>query len=326
MAHVVIFAPSPLVTVTIEDDADGPDLHVHAGGQGVWQARMLRTLGAEVTLCATLTGELGEIAGHILEDDGIRVAAIRRGGRGAGYVHDRRTGERTSILEQEGDALSRHDLDDLYALTLREAMAADLVLLSGPADDATLPDDVYRRLASDVRAAGGRVIVDLAGSRLDAAVEGGVLLAKASDEELLESGHAADASVEAFIDAARVLRDAGAEHVLVTRADHPSLLVTSEGAFSIHVPRMEAVDARGAGDSFTAATTAALLDGDEVADAVQLGAAAAALNVTRHGLASGDAEAIRRLRAEVGIEPVRGDGAGQVSPAELAGRVEEVNP
>ncbi|WP_308799130.1 1-phosphofructokinase family hexose kinase [Agromyces silvae] len=323
MGHVVIFAPSPLVTVTIED-ADGADLHIHAGGQGVWQARMLLTLGADVTMCATLTGELGEIAGHILEDDGIRVAAIRREGRGAGYVHDRRSGERTSLIEQDGDALSRHDLDELYALTLREAMAADLVLLSGPADDATLPDDVYRRLASDVRAAGGRVIVDLAGSRLDAAVEGGVLLAKVSDEELLASGHTEAESVDGFIAAARRLRDAGAEHVLVTRADHPSLLITGDGAFSIHVPRMEAVDARGAGDSFTAAVTAALLDGEEPVAAVELGAAAAALNVTRHGLGSGDAEAIRRLREEVRIEPVRGDGAEQVSPTELAGRVEEI--
>ena len=41
---VVVLAPSPLLTVTIEDRAGEPDIHVHAGGQGVWQARMLSSL------------------------------------------------------------------------------------------------------------------------------------------------------------------------------------------------------------------------------------------------------------------------------------------
>mgnify|MGYP001148470696 CR=1 FL=1 len=48
MSQIVIFAPSPVLTVTIEDDPDGPDVHFHAGGQGVWQARMLRRIGADV--------------------------------------------------------------------------------------------------------------------------------------------------------------------------------------------------------------------------------------------------------------------------------------
>ncbi|WP_350349349.1 PfkB family carbohydrate kinase [Agromyces sp. G08B096] len=324
MGHVVIFAPAPLVTVTIEDDAAGPDLHVHAGGQGVWQARMLRELGADVTLCATLTGELGTIAGHLLDDDGVRLSAVRRAGRGAGYVRDRRSGERASILEQAGDPLSRHDLDELYAVTLREAMAADLVVLSGPADEHTLPNDVYRRLSADLRAAGKPVVVDLAGRRLDAAVAGGAHLVKVSDEELVASGHADEASADSLAAGAERLREAGAGHVVVTRAGHPTLLVTEAGASRVHVPRMEAVDPRGAGDSFTAGMAAALADGDDLADAVALGAAAGALNVTRHGLGSGDAEAIRRLRREVRIEPFRGDDAGRLSPDDLAGRVEEV--
>jgi 1-phosphofructokinase len=32
---VLVFAPTPLLTVTIEDRGGEPDLHIHAGGQGV---------------------------------------------------------------------------------------------------------------------------------------------------------------------------------------------------------------------------------------------------------------------------------------------------
>lgn len=76
MVDVMIFAPSPLLTVTLEDDAAGADLHVHAGGQGVWQARMLRTLGHSVSICAALTGETGRVVRHLLEDEGVEVHEI----------------------------------------------------------------------------------------------------------------------------------------------------------------------------------------------------------------------------------------------------------
>ena len=45
MSDVVIFAPSPVLEITVEEHADDGDVHVHAGGQGVWQARMLQSLG-----------------------------------------------------------------------------------------------------------------------------------------------------------------------------------------------------------------------------------------------------------------------------------------
>ena len=54
-----MFAPSPLLTITIEPGTDRPEVHLHAGGQGFWVARLAATLGAEVTLCCALGGEPG---------------------------------------------------------------------------------------------------------------------------------------------------------------------------------------------------------------------------------------------------------------------------
>ena len=110
MSDVTIFAPSPTLTVTVEEHGGGPDIHVHAGGQGVWQARMLLRLGASVTMCRTLAGEVGRMLRHLLEDEGIGVAGLERPGKGSAYVHDRRGGERRVIAETEGEPLARHDL------------------------------------------------------------------------------------------------------------------------------------------------------------------------------------------------------------------------
>lgn len=294
--RVVVFAPSPVLTMTVEDhDGDG-DIHLHPGGQGVWQARMVRAMGADVTLCASFAGETGRVLEHLVRDEGFTLVAVEReSGYGAAYIHDRRQGSRQVIVETEGDALSRHDLDRLYGLTLREGVGADLVLLSGPAGRRVLPSDVYRRLTLDLRTYQCKVMVDLSGDRLDAALSGGVDLVKVSDEELLADGRISSLDDREVVAAMRIIHNSGAGTVIVTRAERGLLVLTEDGVLQVVAPAMEVVDKTGAGDSFTAATASALAQGRGITDAVTLGAAAGALNVTRHGLGTGDLSAIQRF-------------------------------
>ncbi|TFC83969.1 hypothetical protein E3T23_01585 [Cryobacterium cheniae] len=64
---VVVFAPSPVLTVTVEGRETVPDVHLHAGGQGVCRVRMLPALGSSVTLCCVLTGETGQMLGQLVD-------------------------------------------------------------------------------------------------------------------------------------------------------------------------------------------------------------------------------------------------------------------
>jgi len=323
MSDVTVFAPSPILTITVEDHPGGSEIHVHAGGQGVWQARMLVQLGVSVTMCSVLSGEIGVVVRHLLEDEGISVAAVPREGRGATYLHDRRSGERREIAADHGDPLGRHELDELYGLVLHSALASSATILSGPSDEAALPADTYRRLAADLRAAGATVIADLAGERLAAALAGGVDLLKVSDEELADDGLVAGDDVAAIAESMRILRDRGAQAVIVTRAGEPLLLADGDGLLEITPPQLEVADHRGAGDSLLAGTVAGLVRGERLRDAITLGTAAGALNVTRHGLGTGDADAVDRLRAlattrlldDAGIEAAV---SGRVSPEGLA--------
>jgi 1-phosphofructokinase len=291
----------------------------------VWEARMLTNLGISVTLCCALTGELGPLLRHLIQDEGIELAPLDRPGRGSAYVHDRRGGERRVIAEVEGDPLGRHELDELYGIVLREALRSGLAILSGPAGDETLPPDTYRRLAADIRAGGGRVVADLSGARLTAALAGGVDVLKVSEEELQADGLVEDDSEQAIVRALRRLHHAGASTVVVTRAAQPLLMIDAEGLLEVTPPKLEVADTRGAGDSFTAGLCAALAQGHSIRDAVVMGAAAGALNVTRHGLGTGDAESIAQLAHAVRVRSVGGEAegvspesSGHVSPDELA--------
>ena len=75
---VLVFAPAPQLTVTIEAQHERSELHVHPGGQGIWQARMITLLGAPVTLCAAVGGEVGRVLEPLLSFHGITLRTVQR--------------------------------------------------------------------------------------------------------------------------------------------------------------------------------------------------------------------------------------------------------
>ncbi|TLM82680.1 phosphofructokinase [Pseudarthrobacter sp. NamE2] len=321
MGSVVIFAPSPVLTVTVEDVEGTADIHLHAGGQGVWQARMLKTLGAEVTMCAVFSGETGSVLQHLIEDEGVMLLSVAGEGSSGAYIHDRRSGERDVVAESAGHRLTRHELDELYGLTLQAGMKARTVILSGTGREDAVPPDTYRRLTADLRTAGCTVIADLAGERLKGILEGKPTVVKMSDSEVVESGRAKESETGQLVDAMHALNREGAETVIITRAHEPSLLLHDGEVSEIHVPQFETVETSGAGDSLTAGVAAVLAEGGTLHDAVVMGTAAGAHNVTRHGLGSGEASVIHEVAKLVKIVPLDTSGtepAQQVSPDELA--------
>jgi 1-phosphofructokinase len=299
-----VFAPSPLVTVTIERaPQDGDEVHLHAGGQGFWVARLLAVLDTRVTLGGAFGGETGHVVRTLIEREGVHVRGVESTGSNGAYVHDRRSDARVTIANMASTPLSRHEVDELYGTALVEALEADVCVLCGRAGT-LLPADTYRRLAADVTANGKPVVADLAGATLDAALEGGVTVLKVSHEELLTDKRARSDSVDDLVTAMRGMSRAGAAHVIVSRAAHPALALLDGHFFTIHGPSVETVDPRGAGDSMTAGVAAALARGEDLLRAARLGAAAGGLNVTRRGLATGSRSEIERLTDHVEVHPL----------------------
>ncbi|MDG4825621.1 PfkB family carbohydrate kinase [Asanoa sp. WMMD1127] len=300
--RVMVFAPAPQLTITVEQPADHVEIHVHPGGQGVWQARMLVNLGVEVVFCTTLGGELGRVLRPLLAAEDVDLRVVEREMSSGGYIHDRRAGQREEIADVPGHPLSRHDMDEVYDVALAAGLRTPVSVLSGPSDPSIVDADLYRRLATDLGAHGGRVVIDLSGDYLSAALPGRPAFVKVSHEELIADGRAADDSEAALLAALESLCADGAGSALVSRAGAGALAMLDGKPYRVAAPRMEAVDPRGAGDSMTAGVAAVLARDGDLRDAVRTGAAAGALNVTRHGLGTGHAEAIATLTERVTLE------------------------
>lgn len=295
-AQVAVVAPVPILTVMIEP---GEEIHLHAGGQGFWVGRMCARLGAGVVMCSAFGGETGAVLRPLIAAEGVKVAGVVAAADNGAYVHDRRSGERAELAHMRGGPLGRHALDDLYGAALAAGLAAAVTVLTGTNPDGLVPAAFYQRLAADLRANGRTTVADLSGGALDAAIQGGAAVIKASAAELYPDGDQTDpARLAEWMAAAR---NAGVGSVIVTRGAEPTLALTDHQLLEASPPRATVRDARGSGDSLTAAVATALARGSSLRDALALGVAAGTMNVTRSGLGTGRAEDIRAMADKVPI-------------------------
>jgi 1-phosphofructokinase len=312
---LVVFAPSPLLTITVEAaGTPGQEIHLHAGGQGFWVARMAALLGAEVTLCCALGGEPGAVLRALIARENVQLLSVQCAAANGVYIHARRGGAREQLARTDCKRLSRHEADELYRLALSAALDVGLALLTG-VDPPTLVDsEIYRRLAGDLRNNGVRVIADLAGSSLKAALAGGLDLLKISEEEVLAEGRTHGAAVEDLLRALDGLHQAGAETVLISRAEQPALVLDGVATRYLELigPRVEMLEPRGTGDSMFAALGASLASGHELDAALRLAMAAGCLNATRHGLGTGARQQIEHLSGHIEIRELTRSTAGSV--------------
>jgi 1-phosphofructokinase len=313
---VAIFGPHPLLTITLElHDDTGDDVHVHAGGQGVWVARMAGELGAHPVLCGFAGGETGTLLEPLLE----RLPGERRlvptAAPSGSYVMDRRDGERQLLARRWSDPPSRHEIDDLVSVTCAVALHCDALVVCNPCPADSLPLEVYAAVVADARENGTPVLVDLSSPRLDSALDGGPDLVKLNDWELAEFVAGPVGEPEQLRAAAERIRDRGAETVLVTRGGQPAFVLRGDDAWELVPPHFERGSREGCGDSMIGGIAAGWAAGLDWEDALTLGAAAGAANYLRHGLGTGSRAVVDDLRERVSLAPLASEqtAAGRLS-------------
>jgi 1-phosphofructokinase len=305
---VAVFAPNPLLTVTIEREGSERDsVHFHAGGQGVWASRMALTMGATPILCGFLGGETGELLRPLLEQTtpAEHLRLVRTASASGCYVVDRRSGEREVLAMRLSDPPSRHELDELFSLVCSQALACGWLLVTNPLPGDALPLELYGDLVSDAHAGGCKALVDLSSPRLDSVLGSEPDLVKVNDWELAEYVRGPVSTPERLLASARRLQERGARRVLVTRGSSPALVLDRERALKLTPPGFEHGFREGCGDSMMGALIAAWSLGESFERALVLGAAAGAANFLRRGLGHASREVVEELAGTVTLEPCR---------------------
>src|SRR5438552_15875987 len=104
----LVFAPSVTLTITVEGDAPGAEVHLHAGGQGFWVAQLMAELGAAVRMVSPFGGETGVMLQAAIEQAGIGLRAVDMAAANGVSIPDRRRGDLDESADLPASPLPRH--------------------------------------------------------------------------------------------------------------------------------------------------------------------------------------------------------------------------
>nr|PZN72465.1 MAG: 1-phosphofructokinase [Bacillota bacterium] len=281
-----------------------------AGGKTNNVARVLRRLGARVVATGFAGGSAGQFIVRDLERWGVVPDYVQVEGesRSCFTITDPETGAVTELREP-GPEVTAEDVARFREHYARLLDGAALVVISGSVPPGVEPG-IYRDLIARARPRGVRVLLDSSGAPLRLALEARPFLVKPNQAELAEwAGEALRSEAEVLV-AARRMREAGAEWVLVSRGADGALLVgPDEGgragaAWRAVPPAIRPVNPVGSGDSAVAGLAYGLLQGLGPEELVRLAVACGTANALTRGVAEVDPADVERLKKEIRVERI----------------------
>ncbi len=285
-ARIAVVCLNPALDVTHHVPAvnwsgvNRPDMvAARPGGKGLNVARTLHALGAEVLVMGLAGGPTGEAVTSGLATLAVPAAFTRVAGetRRTFTVVDGRTGH-TAAFNEPGPLIAADryaEFRDRYASALAGCAA---VVLSGSLPPGVAPGS-YAELTAMAAAAGVPVLLDAHGDALRLGAAARPAIAKPNLAELEMFAGRPLRSTQAVVAAARELRAAGPQAVVVSLGPDGLYADTADGCWQAAPPAVAAGNATGAGDAAAAGLACGLALGrpweERLRHAVALGTAAA---------------------------------------------------
>lgn len=249
------------------------------GGGGVNVSRAITALGGQSRAVIAAGGHEGRVLISELRRAGMDPLVIRVDGatRASLSVIDQDSGDQFRFVMPGPDW--GEDDDTRLRAALRGALRpGDIVVPSGSLPPGARPD-LFSRLAGEMP--GIDMVLDTSGPALEAAARGQGLhtLRMDDDEARALSGQPCDTIAEIAALARGLYERGAARHVLIAAGAQGTVLWDESGGVQCAPPKVRVRSKTGAGDSFVAAYTWALAQGQGARAACVAGTAAAAAAV-----------------------------------------------
>lgn len=275
-----------------------------ASGKSLNVARVLHTLGREVLATGFVGGDTGKFILDELSKADIPHSFVKVAPRTRTCITviDRHADSNTELVE-EPMPVDERAWEDLRQLVDATLWRAEALVLSGSLPPGA-PQDFYAqcvRLAGEAKVP---VVLDGRGQPLQLALPYHPLVVKPNRPELAATVGMPIDDEPSLRHAMRRMVEQGAGWVLVTMGAQGAIVSDGKGFWSIPVPRVQAVNPIGSGDSFAAGIIAALLSGEAMPQACILGAACAVANTLTPTPGVVQLEDVKRLQSQIQLQPL----------------------
>lgn len=276
--------------------------HRDPGGGGINVARVLKRFGADVRAVYVAGGATGELLRKLVRREGIDdlVVAEPEETREDFTVFEKTSGRQFRFV-MPGPELARETwtavLDTLIALERRPAF-----LVASGSLPPGIPAEFFAEVARIAASIGAKFVLDTSGAPLKAALAERPFLIKPNLRELRElTGMALDDEAAQLGAARKIIADGGAEIVALTLGDRGALVATATEAWRAEAPKVEAVSAVGAGDSFLGGLVLGLASGETLEAAARRAIAAGSAALLSPGTELCRPDDVTRLARDVAM-------------------------
>ena len=251
------------------------------GGKGLNVSKPASIYGAEVVATGFAGGHAGAYIEDALKPFGIRSAFyhVDAESRSCINIWDEVNQVQTEFLEP-GFTLTEEDFAGFEAKFRQLVQEAKVVAMSGSVPKG-LDGTAYQRLVKIVKDAGIPVILDTSGKLLEMGIEAIPSMIKPNIDEIrMLTGKRCD-DISEIIEAARAIHERGVKIVAVSLGADGSLAVGDDGIFRARVPKIDAVNTVGCGDSMIAGFALGLSKGLPLEETLRLASAISAAAAMR---------------------------------------------
>lgn len=240
-----------------------------AGGKGINVTKVCKILQEEPLAMGFLGGYNGEFIKEELRKLDIKnkFTKINQETRNClNIITDDKVS--TEFLEK-GPILEDGDLEK-FENDIKEVMKNTKILVASGSYCQNIPLDYYEKIGNLCRENNVKFILDTSGEALKVALKSKPYLIKPNTDEIKQLLDIDIESRDEVISAGKKLIEMGAENVCISLGKDGMIYLNSEEVYEAKVPKIEAVNTVGSGDSTIAGFSVGILRGYEIEDLLKL--------------------------------------------------------
>lgn len=252
-----------------------------AGGKGLNVSRVAVIADEEVTATGFVGGHAGNYIVEVLEGQNIKGDFVHISGesRSCINIYDETNHTQTEFLEP-GVFVTDANKEEMLKKFLHLVDQCSVVAISGSVPKG-VDSGLYKDMIRIAKQHGKKVILDTSGKLLEESLEAKPTMIKPNMDEIRMLTGKELNSEEDLIDAAISLQISGIEIVVISRGAEGSLIVCEDAVYRAYVPKIEAVNTVGCGDSMIAGFAIGFSRGLSMEDTIKFASAVSAANAMR---------------------------------------------
>ena len=252
-----------------------------AGGKGLNVSRVAAIAGEEVTATGFVGGHAGHYIVEALDGNNIKSDFVHISGesRSCINIYDETNHRQTEFLEP-GVCITDANEEEMLKKYLSLIDACSVVAISGSVPKG-MDGSLYKEMIQIAKEHHKPVILDTSGNLLEESLIAKPTMIKPNMDEIRMLTGKELNSQEDLIKAAVEIQKSGVEVVVISCGSDGSLVACEEGIYRAFVPKIDAVNTVGCGDSMIAGFAVGFSRGLSMAETIKLASAISAANAKR---------------------------------------------